>query len=116
MTRVDPSERGARDGIGVLLASVLINVVFLTALPSSWRRNQSVDYPVHYAPVARNLLDGKGFRNAEGKPAITYPPGYAFLLTGVFAASRATGVSEMGALRAFNVLSMAVTSLLLYAI
>jgi len=116
MTRAGAPQRGAREWIGVVLAAVLINLVFLAALPYRWRRSQSVDYPLHYASVAHNLLAGEGLRNSEGAPAITYPPGYAFILAGVFAVSRGTGISEMNAVRGFNVVALAATSLLVYAV
>lgn len=116
MTGIGRSKRKEQDWILVMAAGVLVNLVFLAVLPSRWRGSQSIDYPVHYAPVARNLLDGKGFRNAEGDPAVAYPPGYAFILAGVFAASRGTGLSEMNAVRGFNVVALAACSLLVYAV
>ena len=100
----------------VFLAAALVSVVFLAVLPSYWKRSPSVDYPIYYAPVARNLLQGKGFRTAEGGPAVAYPPGYPLILAGVFAVARGTGLSEMGALKSFNVIALATASALLYAV
>src|SRR6266850_3828676 len=102
MTPADAAARGNREWMGVVLASVLFSLAFLAVLPSRWNRSQSVDYPIYYAPVARNLLDGKGFLTAEGRPAVAYPPGYPLLLAGVFAVARVTGFSELGVLRGFN--------------
>src|SRR5712691_3411229 len=116
MTRAGARQRGKHDWIGVIFAAVVVNLVFLAALPARWKRSQSVDYPIYYAPVARNLLEGKGFLTAAGGPAVAYPPGYSLLLTPVFALSRGTGCSEMGVLRIFNVITLATASVLLYAV
>src|SRR2546422_9708674 len=116
MTRTGAPQRGEREWMVVFLAAALVSVVFLAVLPSYWKRSPSVDYPIYYAPVARNLLEGKGFLTAGGGPAVAYPPGYSLLLTPVFAVSRGTGFSEMGVLRIFNVIMLATASALLYAV
>src|SRR5882672_4648438 len=116
MTRAGAPQRGEHEWMVVFLAAVLVSVVFLAVLPSTWKRSPSVDYPIYYAPVARNLLEGKGFRTAEGGPAVAYPPGYPLILAGVFAVARGTGLSEMGALKSFNVIALATASALLYAV
>ena len=116
MTPADAAARGNREWMGVVLASVLFSLAFLAVLPSRWNRSQSVDYPIYYAPVARNLLDGKGFLTAEGRPAVAYPPGYPLLLAGVFTVARVTGFSELGVLRGFNVIMLATASALLYSV
>jgi 4-amino-4-deoxy-L-arabinose transferase-like glycosyltransferase len=54
--------------------------------------NESSDLELFYEPVARALVDGDGFQDPHGRPAVRYPPGFPVLLAAPVVASDATGV------------------------
>jgi 4-amino-4-deoxy-L-arabinose transferase-like glycosyltransferase len=101
---------------GVGLFAVVVHLAFLSILPIRWRINQSADYFQFYEPVAHNLLAGKGFVTADGKPALEFPPGFPLVLAGSFAAARAWGFSEELALRLQVVFCVGVSAILVYLI
>jgi 4-amino-4-deoxy-L-arabinose transferase-like glycosyltransferase len=78
----------------VFLASVAISTAFLAAIPASRRPSPESDYVNDYAPAARNLLAGKGLIDSDGKPAMTYPPGYPIFLAGSFSLSDRLGIRQ----------------------
>lgn len=55
--------------------------------------NESSDVERFYEPVARNLVDGAGFTDAQGDPAVRYPPGFPVLLAVPVVVAEATGTS-----------------------
>jgi hypothetical protein len=66
-------------------------------LPARYRANDSTDYWEFYAPVAHNLLAGRGLTLAEA-PAVLYPPGYPALLALAFLGARGLSwPAELGA-------------------
>ncbi|MCI0657063.1 MAG: glycosyltransferase family 39 protein [Acidobacteria bacterium] len=88
----------------VAIAAALVSVGFLLFVVPRVPLPESPDYFVHYSPLAHSLLEGKGYRYASGEPAVVYPPGYSFILAGLFYLSGAVGVGEAAALGIFNVL------------
>lgn len=100
----------------ILLFSVLIQSLFLAALPGPWRANQAKDYWESYEPVARNILDGKGIVDARGEVATVTPPGYPLILSVVFSIADATGLDSLTLIRLGNVLTTSVSSILLFRI
>src|SRR5215211_8566360 len=90
----------------VFVASILATLFFWTILPSRFLVNESYDYIDFYEPVARNILEGRGFIRADGTPAIAYPPGYPLLLAGIFGLSNLLKTAEETVLSAFILLNM----------
>src|SRR5690348_2988377 len=93
----------------VFVTSTLVVVFFWIILPTTIQ-NVSGDYTLIYEPVARNLLEGRGFMLRDGTPVISRPPGYPLVLAGLFGFSRLLGLPEEAVLAAFNLLSMGLTS------
>ena len=61
----------------ICIASILLPIVVLAALPNRLREmrdNYDDDFHVFYAPVAKNLLDGKGLVTPKGEFASAPPP------------------------------------------
>jgi Dolichyl-phosphate-mannose-protein mannosyltransferase len=100
----------------ICIASILLQIAVLAALPRHVRENEGNDYSRYYAPVARNLLDGKGLLTPEGEFASLYPPGYPITLAGVSALGRGLGVGEELAIQAFSVLSSTLAAVLIFLI
>jgi 4-amino-4-deoxy-L-arabinose transferase-like glycosyltransferase len=115
MTPQKPSQL-TRDGLLVMIAALLVSGSFL--LVASARRPMPLppDYSLHYAPLARSLLSGKGYRIPSGDAALVYPPGYSMILAGLFAIASATGAPEGAVILVFNVLCGAAVALLLLCI
>ena len=89
---------GARHALVMLLPAV-ITVAFWAIIPDRFRANENIDYYTYYAPVARNLVAGRGLATAEGAPAIEYPPGHPIAVAITLAIGNRLGVSEAAALR-----------------
>ena len=53
-------------------------------LPPAFRESRSNDYSIRSEPVARNFLDGDGFRENNGDLMTRYPPGHPLFLIAVF--------------------------------
>ena len=100
----------------ILLASVLIQLVFLSVLPDPWRRNQNDDYFLFYEPVAQNILAGKGIVGPRGNVATSYPPGYPVILSVIFYLSDVTGMTKPALIKTVNVLSTSASSLFVFLI
>ncbi len=96
----------------VLLIAIVIQVAFLVALPKTDRINQSTDYVVFYAPVAHNILNGKGLIDQDCKLASDYPPGFPLYLAANFRLADLLGVSRDSFVIVTNVLLMALSCLL----
>lgn len=113
--KLEATERSADSKLHagwVLLIAILIQIAFLVVLPSTDRINQSTDYVVFYAPVAQNILQGKGLINQDGKLASDYPPGYPVYLAANFGLADLLGVARGSMIIATNILSMALSCLL----
>jgi hypothetical protein len=100
--------------VTVFVASVLVTLLFWTILPASFRVNEDSDYLGFYEPVARNILEGRGFTSADGGPAIRYPPGYPLLLAGILGLSDLINIPEGVVVSGFILLGMGLTSLFLF--
>jgi len=59
----------------IFLCAVVVQAGFLLVLPSAAKGNDSTDYVEYYAPVAENILNGKGMIDPSGKLGTLYPPG-----------------------------------------
>lgn len=99
---------------GVFILSIFVILLCWSALPEVFRINESADYIVFYEPVARNLLAGRGLIGTDGTIAVRYPPGYPFILAGIFGLSKLLNIPEGIALSAFILLGMGLASVLVY--
>lgn len=98
----------------VFITSILVTLSFWVILPAHFQINEQSDYILFYEPVARNLLAGHGLALGDGTPAIRYPPGYSFLLAGLFGLSTLLKIHEEVVLSGFMLLSMGLTSVLVF--
>jgi 4-amino-4-deoxy-L-arabinose transferase-like glycosyltransferase len=96
----------------VFSVSVLVTILFWTALPASFQTNENSDYVDFYEPVARNILKGAGISRG-GAPATQYPPGYPLLLAGLFRVADLLGIMEEEALSAFTLTAAGVATVFL---
>ena len=78
----------------VFFASILATLLFWGVLPAQFRINDNSDYISFYKPVAHNILAGHGLVIPEGGPALYYPPGYLFVLAGIFGLSHLLEIPE----------------------
>ena len=93
----------------VFVNSTLVTLLFWITLPTTLQ-NVNSDYILLYEPVARNILEGRGFMRLDGNPVIACPPGYPLVLAGIFGFSHLLSLPEEAVHSAFNLLSMSLTS------
>ncbi|MGH9364125.1 MAG: hypothetical protein ACRD1B_02510, partial [Thermoanaerobaculia bacterium] len=98
------------------MATVLCVIVFRAMLPSRVLVSESSDYTSFYAPVARQVLNGRGPVLVDGAPATRYPPGYALLLAGVFGMARLAGIPEELAVTGLTWVGAGLSAVLLFAL
>lgn len=98
----------------VFMASVTITLLFGTILPVAYRQNESTDYFVYYEPVARNILTGNGIVLSDHQPALSNPPGYAFILAGIFGLARLLSLPEALVNSGFALIFMAISATFIF--
>lgn len=89
------------------VVGLFAHIAFLLVLPEHWQKNQSSDYFSYYAPVAENVINGKGLVLAS-KPALQYPPGIPLMYAATFWGSDVAAMSRgigLRVLEAFCVMS-----------
>ncbi|ETW93438.1 MAG: hypothetical protein ETSY1_39235 [Candidatus Entotheonella factor] len=91
-----------------------VTLLFWALLPSQYQHNESTDYAHFYEPVARRLLQGEGLTEANGAPAIRYPPGYPILLAGVFGISQGFNLPEATALSTMTLLCVGLSAVFVF--
>jgi 4-amino-4-deoxy-L-arabinose transferase-like glycosyltransferase len=69
-----------------------------------------------YEPLARNILEGRGFMRWQGEPVVARPPGYPLVLASIFGCSHFLGLPEEAVYAAFNLLSMSLTSVFVFVL
>ncbi len=104
---------GWRINLVIIFVSILITTAFLVILPDEWSQNESSDYVAYYEPLARSIIDGKGYTRAGDNFESFYPPGYPLILALQFAISKALDIPEPVTLKFFLVIF---TSLSVYFI
>src|SRR5215471_2667602 len=102
--------------LAVFFASIIFVFSFWLVLPARFRATENTDFVYYYAPVAHNILDGRGIVSSDGSPAIRYPPGYPFVLTAIFFLSHQLKVTEMDGLSVFGILCMGLASVLIFQV
>lgn len=100
----------------LFLLSITVQSCFLSFLPGPVERNQNTDYDAFYEPVAENLIKGKGLIDRRGNIAVRYPPGFPLILAPIFQISESLGVEKLQGVAVFNVLVLALCSLLVFLI
>ncbi len=107
-----------REWVVIFLGTVLVVYLFWAVVPGGWNDEEGIntDYRAFYAPVAQNLLDGRGLATPDGKPAVQYPPGYPLILAGLFGLAKWTGTSEVLWLKVFTLLAMGLAAVSLYGL
>jgi 4-amino-4-deoxy-L-arabinose transferase-like glycosyltransferase len=98
----------------IFATSIVTILLFWVMLPDSFHINENRDYKAFYEPVARRIIAGDGLTNADGTPALRYPPGYPLILAGLFGVSHLLHISQETALAALSLLSMGLTSVFVF--
>lgn len=98
----------------VFIASVLITALFGLLLPADLNANESSDYDLIYAPVARNILAGQGIRNDADQLATRYPPGFSLILAAVFGIADGLNLPEADVVNGFILICTGLTAGAIY--
>lgn len=90
------AQRWARPALqrrDLLLVGFALLVVFggFRLLAAGRLAANSSDYDSYYRPVAERVLDGRGWTDPTGAPALRYPPGEPAVLAAALGAARAVG-------------------------
>lgn len=102
--------------VSIFFATIIIVFIFWLIVPGGWSERDASDYQAFYKPVALNLLAGKGLVTNDGSPYLRTPPGFPFILAGLFGMARWTGTSEQWWLQGFTMFAMGLTCVLLYGL
>src|SRR5712692_2535039 len=98
----------------IFLCAVVVQAGFLLVLPSAAKGNDSTDYVEYYAPVAENILNGKGMIDPSGKLGTLYPPGYPVFLAGAYDLADSLGMERIRLIVSLNLLLMSLGCLLVF--
>ncbi len=98
----------------IFLCAVVVQAGFLLVLPSAAKGNDSSDYVEYYAPVAENILNGKGMIDPSGKLGTLYPPGYPVFLAGAYDLADSLGMERIRLIVSLNLLLMSLGCLLVF--
>lgn len=101
---------------GVFLSALVAAGLFQWLLPPHLKVWDNFDYLYSYAPVADNLLQGRGFIYPEEGFDAAYPPGYPLILAGLFQLSQALHLPREWVLTGFHLLGFACCALVLFAL
>lgn len=99
----------------VFAVPMVIALLFVSLFPTSLNWPLGPDYRIFYEPGARSLLAGDGYRLADGRPVLVYPPGFSVYLAGAFWASSRLGIPESTLLLVLNSACFALGALALFA-
>jgi len=105
-----------KSAVGIFTAAVLVTVGFWVVLPERYQINESSDYRLIYEPIARNIVEGRGYTHPRGISAIRYAPGYPFVLAGFFKLAQLVNISENTLLSLLILLCMCLTSVFIFVI
>ncbi len=115
MIRLSSLPTRARDGLLIVLASLMMSGVFLAVVHPAWPPNDP-DGDGFYRPLAQSILAGKGYRTPSGEPSLTYPPALSCVLAGIYWIAGATSSSDGVLLVLFNVACSVAVALWVYLI
>jgi 4-amino-4-deoxy-L-arabinose transferase-like glycosyltransferase len=100
----------------VCFITLAVTWTFWQVLPERFTSNEAVDYTYKYAPVARNVLAGGGYRRNDGTPETRLTPGFPLYLSALFKASEVVGVPEAQALALSTLVCTVASAIMLYLI
>ncbi|MCB0404599.1 MAG: glycosyltransferase family 39 protein [Bdellovibrionales bacterium] len=100
----------------VAAVSLLLAGAFLLGVPKSTLRNHSADYITSYLPAAEGILAGRGPVDESGDALTHHPPGYAFMLSGMFFLGNLLKCDRLQVVRWANAVFFALSSMLLFLI
>ena len=96
------SAPSAWTAVVVFIATDIVIVAFWSVPLGHWSTDEAGDYLHFYAPVARQLLEGRGLVTSNGSVALDYPPGFPSILSGPFRFAQWTGTSDAVWLQGFT--------------
>jgi 4-amino-4-deoxy-L-arabinose transferase-like glycosyltransferase len=99
-------------GMLIFAAAVVFIALFQALVPDALRLN-STDYSAYYEQVAKSLLEGHGFRLADGRFASANPPLYPLIAAGLLGLAR-QGIPEEFLFNIFNAACLAVSVAVIY--
>jgi 4-amino-4-deoxy-L-arabinose transferase-like glycosyltransferase len=108
------SAPSAWTAVVVFIATDIVIVAFWSVPLGHWSTDEAGDYLHFYAPVARQLLEGRGLVTSNGSVALDYPPGFPSILSVLFRFAQWTGTSDAVWLQGFTLGALGLTSCLLY--
>jgi 4-amino-4-deoxy-L-arabinose transferase-like glycosyltransferase len=98
----------------IFLAAVVLQLLFLAALPQSFSYNHSRDFAEYYNPAAQNLIEGKGLVTGSGQFLTLYPAGFPLFLAATYRVADRLGADRLHAVTVANVLCMAAGCVLVF--
>lgn len=108
---LDSSARSV--ALGALVAAV-VTLLLLIMLPSSRGGNEGNDFLLAYEPAAQSLIEGNGFRTAEGAVLKKYPPGYPMAIALSYAVADLVGFRRELALKILTIICQGLSGAILY--
>jgi hypothetical protein len=97
-----------------LLAAIIQMAFLFVLLPTRYHVNDNDNYRTFYKPVAENILAGNGLVGADGKIALTYPPGYPGVIAATFALADRIHLNRERTLDFLNILITSLSCLVLF--
>lgn len=97
-----------------LLAAIIQMAFLFVLLPTRYHVNDNDNYRTFYKPVAENILAGNGLVGADGKIALTYPPGYPGVIAATFALADRLHLNRERTLDFLNILITSLSCLVLF--
>lgn len=113
-----PSEKPRRLAVPTLLffGGMVACLLWWRVLPASFFLPDTTDYAAFHRPAAMSLLEGKAYTVDGSTFAHRYPPGYPAIVAAAVWFSRVSGINERSVILALNVICLACSAVLLYAI
>jgi hypothetical protein len=108
------SARTIRPSLLLLLAILLLMAFLFVLLPARYHVNDNDNYWTFYKPVAENILAGNGLVGADGKIALTYPPGYPAVIAATFGLADRFHLNREHTLDVVNILITSLSCLVLF--
>ena len=98
------------------LLALSAHLLFLTAMPVSWRASRSADFRTYYEPVAARVAAGGGLYLPSGKPAVRYPPGIPLIYGATFWTAQQLGISRALGMRLLQAVFVVAAAVLIATI
>lgn len=106
-----------RLAMAVTIVLALASTAFYWLLPlTPSRSNENPDNKLQYVPIAESIASGNGIVNADGSPALIYPPGYSLYRASVLVVSQTLNTSAQTLLTIADLVCVAFSAALLFLI